>query len=142
MMYSENEREVTLKQLNAFSLNPIAAWGMIESYIEFVHPLPIKLTYEYKTEDDIMDLKAKSKKLVELEIRAVGNLSNKFKGNPLKLDQTFTSLFCRSYYEYLRPLPISFQVMDAIEIHIRTPGVSEADAKNPLRNHWQFQKKP
>jgi hypothetical protein len=140
-MYSENERELTLKQLDNWGLNPFSFWGMIESYIQHIHPLPVRWTYEYFTKDDIMDPRAESKKLVELDIRAVGNLSSKFWGNPLKLDQTFTRLFCQSYYENLRPLPISFQIMDAIEIHLRTPGVTDSERKNPLRNHWQFQAK-
>src|SRR5690606_11626547 len=124
----------TAKQLANFGLNPFGFWGMMESYLQYVHPLPIKLTYEYKLEDEIMDPRAPTQKLVELEIRAVGNLSNKYQGNPMKLDQTFTSLFCRSYYEYLRPLPVSFQIMDAVEIHLRTPGVADSEAKNPLRD--------
>jgi hypothetical protein len=140
-MYDENERLVSLKQLDAFGLNPFACWGMIESYIKNVHPLPVKLTYEHFREDEVMDGRAPTKSLVELSIYAVGNVSTKFWGNPQKLDPTYTKLFCRSYYEYMRPLPVSFQLMDAIEVHLRTPGVAEYDQKNPLRNMWQLRAK-
>lgn len=132
-MFSEMERMVTLTQLNNFSLNPHAFWGMIESYIENIHPLPVKWVYTYHKDDPLMDPRAKSKGLVELYIYAVGNNSSKFQGSPKKLDQVFTKLFCSSYYKNMRPLPVSFQVMDAIEIHLRTPGEGEYDRKNPLR---------
>lgn len=130
-MFSEKERLVTIKQMSNFNLNPFAFWGMIETYIEKIHPLPIHFIYTPQR-NDMQDQK-EGGKAVELWINAVGYLG-KERGDLRMMDEAFTTLFCRSYYEYMRPLPASFQIMDAIEIHLRTPGVAEDKYKNPFRD--------
>jgi hypothetical protein len=121
---------------------------MIESYIEKIHPLPVSWVYEYFKEDAIMDGRAESKQLVEIYIKTAGYNGSK-RGNPKDLDLTFARLAASSYYQYLRPLPVSFQVLEAVEVHFRTPGVSDFDKKNPLRDiakirelDKEFNKKP
>jgi hypothetical protein len=132
-IYSEKERLVTLTQLNNFSLNCFAFHGMIETYIEHIHPLPVKVYWNHHKTDIIMDPRAPTKGIVEMWIYTAGYMGKKI-GDASKLDKTFTNLFLQSYYEYQRPLPIDFVVYDAIGIHLRTPGVSDADKKNPLRD--------
>ena len=133
-MYNEGERLVTAKQLDTFGLNPFAFWIMIENYVNHIAPLPIKYVWHAQGKDR-MDEAAESKSIVELYIMQAGYLGNKI-GDISKLDITATNLFCQSYYTQMRPLPISFTVFDAVEIHFRTPGQSDFDKKkkNPLRN--------
>lgn len=122
-MYNETERMLTLNHLNKFNLNPIAFWEMMENYIQFVHPNPVKTTITFEKGDD-----------VELNIYAVGNVSTKYWGDPRKLDENFVNLFAHSYHVGVSPSPISFQVMDAIEVHLRTPGALDSEKKNLVRN--------
>lgn len=122
-MYSETERMLTLKHLDTYNLNPLAFWPMMENYIQFIHPLPVKTIVTFETGDD-----------VELYIYAVGNLSTKFWGDPRKLDVNFVNLFTHSYHVGVSPLPVSFQIMDAIEVHLRTPKTLDSELKNPTRN--------
>jgi hypothetical protein len=130
-MYEEKERLVTLKHLDVFGLNPFAFWKMMETYIEKIHPLPVKFAYMMQR-TDIMDQVAPHKKMVELTIETAGYLGKRH-GSPAKLDQVCANLFCRSYYEQLRPLPVTFQIANAVTIHLRTPGAPDQDALNPLR---------
>lgn len=131
-MYSEGERLVTAKHLNTFNLNPFAFDILMDSYIKNIHPRPVKFTYWMKKPDQKMDKVAVSK-MVELHIATAGYLG-KEKGSPEELDRIGAELFCRSYYEELRPMAVSFQVFNAVEVHLRTPGVSDSDeeAFNPL----------
>ena len=122
-MYSETERMLTLTHLDKFALNPVAFWEMMENYIAKVHPLPIKTTIEFETGDN-----------VELTIYAVGNISTKYWGDPRKLDEGFVNMFAYSYHIGVSPSPISFQIMNAIEVHVRTPGTMDSDKKNLVRN--------
>lgn len=132
--YSEKERLATAKQLDNFGLNPFAFWIMIENYVRHIAPLPIKYVW-YAQGKDLMDAAAESKSIVELYIMNAGYIGNKL-GDISKLDITATNLFCQSYYTQMRPLPVSFTVFEAVEIHLRTPGQSDFDKnkKNPLRN--------
>ena len=138
--YDENERLVMLKHLDTFGLNPFAFWKMMESYFEHVHPLPVRYDYQM-TKKDMMDTVAETKSMVELYIEPVGSIGKKINGSPKLLDQPCLNLFCRSYYEQLRPLAVSFQVGNAATIHLRTPGVPDSETINPLRdinvkNYW------
>lgn len=134
-MYAENERMAMLKHLDVFGLNPFAFWKMFESYLEFVHPMPVKFDYIMKQKDNIMDGKAKSKSMVELYLEPVGYYSKK-RGNPMVLDQVCSNLFCRSYYEQMRPKPVTFQIANAVTVHLRTPGAPEDNALNPLKEYY------
>jgi hypothetical protein len=131
--YSEKERLVFAKQLDTFNINPFAMWLVAESYIKECHPFPIK--YVWGTQGkDLMDDRAESTGEVELYISTAGYLGKK-KGNVDMLDKLALSLLCMSYYKGLRPMPVSFQLFGAIEVHMRTPGVTDFDPKNknPLR---------
>ena len=139
-MYMERERVVTLKQLNAYSMNPFAFWGIMEDYIKNVHPLPIKYQYKMFKKDEIMDPRAASEGIVELYIYAAGYHNTKKLGDIGKIDRTNLNLFLQSYYQYQRPLPIDFVIADAIGVHIRTPGV-DSERKNPLRDVFSQYKK-
>jgi len=130
-MYTEGERLITLKHLDVFGLNPHACWTMLETYIAKIHPLPVKFNYMMQRKDS-MDQVAPSKSMVELYIETAGYMGT-HRGHPKKLDQVGANLFCRSYYEQLRPLPVSFQIANAITIHLRTPGAIESATLNPLR---------
>lgn len=122
-LYQENERLVMLKHLNVFNLNPFAFWEMLKNYIEKVHPNTFRIKWQPKDESEY----------AELTIRAVGNNNPKVVHDVELVDRTFLGLFMLSYFKGMRPLPISFQVMDAIEIHIESEAYLGKD-KNPLRN--------
>ena len=119
-MYSEKERTVTLTVLNNFNMNPFAFFGMIQSYVEKIHPLPVRGVYTY------------SDKEVEFSLYAVGNLASTRRGNPDKMDQVFLNLFLQSYTQNMAPLPIDFVFANAISIHLHTPGYNKKQ-KNPMR---------
>ncbi len=134
----ERERLVTLKQLDSFGLNPFAFWQMIESYIATISPEPIKFIWMAPGKDEKMDKAAQSVGVVELYIMTAGYVGKKV-GDLAKLDSIATRLVCQSYYQNIRPLPCSLQVLNAVEVHIRTPGESDYDGKgvnkNPFKDH-------
>lgn len=142
-MYSETEQFAAAKQLDRIGLNPFAFWMMVESYLQ-IAPLPIKYVWNAAGKDIIMDKAADSKGIVELYIVNTGYIGKKI-GDISKLDILATNLFCQSYYANVRPQPISFTVFNnAVEIHLRTPGISDFDKKrkNPFRNIFNpFQEK-
>jgi len=127
-LYTDVEKVATVTQMHNIGLNPMAFMLVIESYIENVYPLPVKYEYEMRKKDERMDWKAPTT-MVELYIGTAGYMG-KFKGSPTKLDKIGCTLLCRSYYEQLRPAPVSFNVFNALEIHVRTPGISDFDPKN------------
>lgn len=131
--YQENERLVTLKTIEKFGLNPHAFDLMITSYINHCAPEPVKFTWGTSGKDR-MDLLGKNNE-VELYIHNAGYFGKRW-ADKSKFDELAAKLFCMSYYQQLRPKPVSFQVFDAIEIHLRTPGQAEDDVKNknPLRS--------
>jgi len=134
--YSERERLATANQLDKMGLNPFAFWMMIESYLQ-IAPLPIKYVWYAQGKDAVMDKAAESQSIVELYIVNSGYLGKKI-GDISKLDILATNLFCQSYYANMRPLPVSFTVFEAVEIHLRTPGQSDFDKykKNPFRERF------
>lgn len=140
-MYGERERFAAAKQLDSFGLNPFAFWMMMEEYINHIAPLPVKYVWHAQGKDH-MDAAAESKSIVELYIMNAGYLGKKI-GDISKLDITATNLFCQSYYKNMRPLPVSFTLFDAVEIHLRTPGQSDFDSKkkNPFRERFFGTKK-
>jgi hypothetical protein len=133
----EHERLVTLKQLEAFGVNPHAIMLVLENYIAKIAPLPVKYIWEASGKDDKMDDKAESKGVVEMYIVSAGYVGKKIAPIAL-LDTLAANLACHSYYKYMRPLPVSFQLGNAIEFHFRTPGVSDSAKKNPFREHTFF----
>ena len=122
-MYSEVERMLTLTHLDKFALNPISFWNLMENYIQFEHPRPVRTVIEFETGDN-----------VELTIYAVGNVSTKYWGDVRKLDMGFVNLFAHSYHVGVSPSPISFQIMDSIEVHLRAVGTLDSEKKNLVRN--------
>jgi hypothetical protein len=131
-MYNESERLITLKHLDTYGLNPFAFWTMMQTYINKIHPMPVKWDYEMQRKDK-MDQVSQNKKMVTLHIETAGYLGKK-RGDASKLDVVGANLFCRSYYEQLRPMPVTFQIMNAITVHLRTPGEPDRDALNPMRS--------
>ena len=122
--YSEGERELTKTHLSRFGLNPYALDILINSYIKFVAPYPTTLDYFVDMDD--------ARCQVEFEIRKPGYVGNR-KGDAHKLDEYALRLFCRSYFENTGPWPVSF-LYKGMEVHVRTPGVSDSDRKNIARN--------
>ena len=123
LQYDETERMLTLTHLDKFSLNPVAFWNLMENYIQFEHPRPVRTVIEFETGDN-----------VELTIYAVGNVSTKYWGDVRKLDMGFVNLFAHSYHVGVSPSPISFQIMDSIEVHLRAVGTLDSEKKNLVRN--------
>jgi len=132
-MYSEQERLIKLQNLAAFGVNPHAAFLVFESYAEKVSPLPVKFVWEAQGKD-LMDNAARSVGRVELYIMTAGYVGKRM-GRVEKLDLLAVKILCMSYYTQQRPLPLSFQMANAVEFHLRTPGISDSDSKNknPLR---------
>jgi hypothetical protein len=135
-MYTEYERLTKLKQLETYGLNPFAVFGLFESYVKNVAPLPIKYVY-YMTRKDKLDQVVESKGMVELYIATAGYSGNK-QGDISKISNIHANLFCRSYYQNMRPMAVSFQMANSVEIHLRTPGVSDSDsiAFNPFKDFF------
>jgi hypothetical protein len=134
-MYSEKERLTKLKQLENYGLNPFAIYGLFESYVKNVSPLPIRYVYYMSRPDPKMDGKVESQGMVELYISTAGNIGPK-QGDISKISNIHANLACRSYYQQMRPIAVSFQLADSVEFHFRTPGVSDSDVKamNPFRD--------
>lgn len=135
-MYSEKERVATAKQLDAFGINPFAFWLLIESYIP-LSPLPVKYVWYAHGKDATMDKAAESQGVVELYITNAGYVGKKL-ADISRLDILAMNLVCQSYYYNMRPLPVSFTLLNAIGIDIRTPGQSDFDKykKNPFRERF------
>jgi hypothetical protein len=132
--YSEKERLMNMKTLSNFNINPFAALMVFEDYAHIGHPLPIKYVWEATGKDEIIDPAAKDVGRVELYIITAGYVGNRL-ADVSKMDRTALNLLCQSYYKYCRPAPISFQLANAVEFHIRTPGESDfGKHKNPLRD--------
>lgn len=126
-MYEDKMRLTKLQQLNTYNLNPFAIHALFESYVKNVSPLPIKYIYYMTRKDKKMDSVVESKGMVELYISTAGYVGNKV-GDIKLISNIHANLACRSYYESMRPMAISFQFADAIDFHFRTPGVSDFDA--------------
>ena len=124
-MYTENERELQRKHLSNFGLNPYACDLLIRSYLKNIAPLPIILDY-------FIDVEDQGRHQVELTIKTPGYLGGR-RGNANLLDTFGLRLFCRSYYEDVKPYPVSF-LYNKVEVHLRTPGVSEHAMKNIARD--------
>lgn len=131
--YSEKERRITLATIDKFNLNPHAFDLMIRSYMQHCAPQPVKFFWK-SAGKDIMDTRGPTVGEVELYIHNAGYFGSRW-ADMSKFDVLAAKMFCMSYYQNLRPLPVSFQVFDAIEIHLRTPSMSDFDKdfKNPFR---------
>jgi len=131
--YSEKERMISANVANNFNLNPFALFEVAQDYAKHCYPAPVKLVWQTAGKD-LMDGAAESKGLVELHISTAGYMG-KNKGDINKLDPIHVKLLTMSYYQGLRPMPVSFQLFGAIEFHFRTPGESDFDPKNknPMR---------
>jgi len=136
-MYSEKERLTKLQQLEAYGINPFAVFGLFESYAKNIAPLPIKYVYYLQRKDPQMDDVVESKSVVELYIATAGYVGNRV-GDISKLANIHANLACRSYYENMRPMAVTFQMANSVEFHFRTPGVSDSDkiAFNPFKEHF------
>lgn len=126
---TEQERLIKLKHLAAHNINPHAAMLVFEAYVKNSHPLPIKYVWEPPKKDKIQDGKASSR-AVEIYVGTAGYLGKRW-GNPKKCDELALKLLAISYYRDVRPMPVHFQMANAVEFIIRTPG---GKGKNPLRN--------
>ncbi len=123
--YFENERELQKKHLSNFGLNPHACELLVKSYIQHCAPKPVSLDY-------FIDIEGSGREHVELELRTPGFVGAG-KGDANKLDKFGLRHFARSYFEDVSPHPVSF-LFHKVEVHIRTPGISDNDRKNIARD--------
>jgi hypothetical protein len=129
---SLSEREVSFQTMNKFGLNPFSFKILAESYMRNIYPNNFAATVELSSKgQDKMDVRSVSFRKVYIEMRAPGKVAARSTSEGLDLFGLKTA--CLSYYMNMRPKPLSF-LFSGIEIHLRTPGVSEGDYKNPMRN--------
>lgn len=129
---SVSEREVSLRTLDRFSLNPFSFKIMVESYMRNVFPKPfVKMVQLSSNGKDKMDNRAMSKRKVYIEMRSPGKVG--LKAVSEGIDKYGLQTGCLSYYQNFRPKPMSF-ILSGVEIHLRTPGIEEGLHKNPMRN--------
>lgn len=133
-MYSEDLRELSDHVLNNFGLNAAALRLLIKSYMLNCSPQPATIMFEVpKQKDNIVDRWALDKNRVEIHLVKPGFVGKATGVSRGDLDSTGLKLFARSYYNGLRPHPVSF-LYKGIEVHLRTPGVSDSDKKNIARD--------
>lgn len=120
--YSEKERVLTGKILNRYGLNPFAADIIVKSYKEKLAPQPVSFDYEMHVRPNIAS-KEEQAFTAEVYLYTPGFLGKKKEVDVLELDKLALKMFVRSYLDHVRPQPISF-VLDGVEVHIRTKGVS------------------
>lgn len=124
--YSETERELEIKHLSNFGLNPHACIIMVESYKKQMAPLPV--TFEY-----FVTVEGKGLLKMEVVLRTPGYLGARTASGS-SLDPFGVKMFCRSYIEGVAPYPVDF-IFRGVEVHLRTPGAkSDLDKKNIARN--------
>ena len=137
-MYEENERAINETVLNNMGLNPFALQLAIKAYKEIYWPRTLSLTVEIPDVglDDEMHDRAKSKNLVQLEIRKpgfIGRYTTLSLGMMKPEDIACVKLLCQSYYINIRPYPMGF-FYDGVEVQLHTPGVDESKLKNITRD--------
>jgi hypothetical protein len=117
-MFSEKERLVNMLIVSRFNLNAPAALLVFEAYVKNAYPMPIRYVW----------------KDVELTIQTAGYMGKR-RGVPEDCDDLAMRLLMRSYIEQLAKnnLPVSFQLANAVEFHLRGKNVSD-NTRNPLRN--------
>ncbi len=117
--YSENERDISPKNLDVLNLNPHAMHLLAKSYIEKAKPLPFKA--EISIGDNIIDF-----------YMAMPGYMGKHRADRSMIDATALRLFVHSYAKGLFPVPCSFLYL-GIEVHLRSRVMEEFKRKNPLR---------
>ena len=129
--YSEGERELEMKVMENFGINPFAVKLLVDSYFKSVAPYPYSTTFTMPKHDPKMDFTEGRAYQVEVYIYKPGYVGKKYKSKKI-LDQGALKLVAHSYYSHVRPYPISF-LYNGAEIHIRTPGFEEYRKKNIAR---------
>lgn len=129
--YTENERELEMKVMERFGINPFAVKLLVDAYFKFVAPVPFSTTFTLPKKDFKMDFAGGKQSQVEVYIYKPGYVGRKFPSKK-PIDQGALKLLAHSYYSHVRPYPISF-LYNGAEIHLRTPGFEEFRKKNIAR---------
>ena len=131
--YEESERELKLKTLSNFGINPWALLLVITSYKSVAGGEPVSITVQLEKKDPKMDLRGPTVGLVEIHIMTPGFMARKTGQLKGPLDMRAVKMLAHSYYHHVRPLPVGFY-FDGLEFQFRTPGVAEDEHKNIARH--------
>lgn len=121
-MYDETERELSMKNMSNYGLNPAATKLLVEDYKKKCAPYPIRLFISVGNSPIIRLSEVCGD--VEIYLATPGYVGKAGKGDASLLDKFPRRMVAKSYSDNISPRMISF-VLDGVEIAIKTKGVDE-----------------